>query len=46
MKDKVKVEFDRDVLNDLLKLKQVGDTYSDVVRQLLKEKEETKKVKS
>jgi len=43
MKDKVKVEFDRDVLNALLKLKEVGDTYSDVVRRLLKEKEEIKR---
>ena len=34
-KDKVKVEFDRDVLNHLIKLKEVGDTYSDVVRRLL-----------
>ena len=34
-KDKVKVEFDRDVLNQLIKLKEVGDTYSDVVRRLL-----------
>jgi len=43
MKDKVKVEFDRDVLNALLKLKKVGDTYSDVVRRLLKEREEAKR---
>jgi len=43
MKDKVKVEFDRDVLNALLKLKEVGDTYSDVVRRLLKEREEVKR---
>ena len=43
MKDKVKVEFDRDVLNALLKLKEVGDTYSDVVRRLLKEREEEKR---
>jgi len=43
MKDKVKVEFDRDVLSALLKLKEVGDTYSDVVRRLLKEREEAKR---
>ena len=43
MRDKVKVEFDRDVLNALLKLKEVGDTYSDVVRRLLKEREEAKR---
>jgi len=34
-KDKVKVEFDREVLNQLIKMKNVGDTYSDVVRRLL-----------
>jgi hypothetical protein len=32
---KVKVQLDEDVLNGLLKLKEVGDTYSDVVRRLL-----------
>jgi len=36
-KDKVKVEFDRDVLQNLLKLKNVGESYSDVVRRLLKQ---------
>ncbi|HIH96044.1 MAG TPA: hypothetical protein HA348_00890 [Thermoplasmata archaeon] len=34
-KDKVKVELDRDLLNELIKLKQVGDTYSDAIRRLL-----------
>lgn len=33
--DKVKVQLDRDIVNKLIKLKQVGDTYSDVVRRLL-----------
>ncbi len=32
---KVKVELDRDVVNELIKLKEVGDTYSDVVKRLL-----------
>jgi hypothetical protein len=40
MKDKVKVESDRDVL---LLLKMVGDTYSEVARRLLKEREEAKR---
>jgi len=34
--DKVKVQLDKDIVNSLIKLKQVGDTYSDVVRRLLK----------
>lgn len=34
-KDKVKVELDRDLLNELIKLKRVGDTYSDAIRRLL-----------
>ncbi len=34
-KDKVKVQLDRDVLNQLIKLKEVGDTYSTVIRRLL-----------
>lgn len=33
--DKVKIQLDKDVVNELIKLKQVGDTYSDVVRRLL-----------
>jgi len=34
--DKVKVQLDKDIVNALIKLKQVGDTYSDVIRRLLK----------
>lgn len=34
--DKVKIQLDKDIVNKLLKLKEVGDTYSDVVRRLLK----------
>ena len=33
----VNVRMDRDVANVLLKMKEVGDTYSDVVRKLLKD---------
>ena len=33
--DKVKIQLDKDVVNELIKLKQVGDTYSDVVKRLL-----------
>jgi len=36
-KDKIKVELERDIVNKLIKLKKVGDTYSDVIRRLLKE---------
>ena len=36
MNSKVKVQLERDVLNSLIKLKEVGDTYSDVVRGLVK----------
>jgi len=36
--DKVKVQLDKDVVNRLIKLKEVGDTYSDVVRRLLNDK--------
>ena len=36
--DKVKVQLDKDVVNALIKLKEVGDTYSDVIRKLLKGK--------
>ena len=39
--DKVKVQLDRDIVNELIKLKKVGDTYSDIVRRLLKNNEET-----
>ncbi|NIA03801.1 MAG: hypothetical protein GWP09_00440 [Nitrospiraceae bacterium] len=38
--DKVKVQLDRDILNELLKMKQVGDSYSDVIRRLLEERHE------
>jgi predicted CopG family antitoxin len=34
--DKVKVQLDRDVATMLIQLKQCGDTYSDVIRKLLK----------
>jgi len=34
--DKVKVQLDKDIVSALIKLKDVGDTYSDVVRRLLK----------
>jgi len=35
-KDKTKVEIETEVLNQLIKLKKVGDTYSDVIKELLK----------
>lgn len=38
--DKVNVELDRDVANRLLKLKNVGDSYSDIIRRLLDEKKQ------
>lgn len=34
--DKVKVQLDKDIVTSLIRLKEVGDTYSDVVRRLLK----------
>jgi len=34
--DKVKVQLDKDVVSELIKMKEVGDTYSDVIRRLLK----------
>ena len=37
-KDKTKVEIETELLNQLIKLKKVGDTYSDVIRKLLKKK--------
>ena len=37
--DKIKVQIDKDVANELIKKKQVGDTYSDVIRRLLKNAE-------
>ena len=36
--DKVKVQLDEDIVTSLIRLKNVGDTYSDVVRRLLEEK--------
>ena len=33
--DKIKVQLDKDVANALIKLKEVGDTYSDVIRRLV-----------
>lgn len=35
-KDKTKVEIETEVLNQLIKLKNVGDTYSEVISRLLK----------
>lgn len=32
---KVKVQLDEDIVNELITLKKVGDTYSDVIRKLL-----------
>lgn len=37
--DKIKIQIDKDVANELIKRKQVGDTYSDVIRRLLKNAE-------
>ena len=45
IKDKTKVEIKTNVLNELIKLKQVGDTYSDVIRRLLNSKEKNKNKK-
>jgi len=36
--NKVKIELDRDVANQLIQLKEVGDTYSNVIRKLLAKK--------
>jgi len=36
-KEKTKVQIDNDVVNDLIKMKNIGDTYSDVIRKLIKE---------
>jgi len=33
--DKVKVQLEKDVVTSLIRMKNVGDTYSDVVRRLL-----------
>lgn len=35
-KNKTKVEIETEILNQLIKLKEVGDTYSDVIKRLLK----------
>lgn len=34
-KEKVKVELERDIVNELIRMKEVGDTYSDVIRTLM-----------
>ena len=34
-KEKTKVEIETEILNRLIKLKNVGDTYSDIIRRLL-----------
>ncbi len=36
-KDKVKIEVRKDIVNKLIKRKEVGDTYTDVIERLLKE---------
>jgi len=36
--DKTKVEIETEILNELIKLKKVGDTYSDVIKRLLNRK--------
>jgi len=41
-KDKTKVEIEKEILNQLIKLKEVGDTYSDVIRRLLQSKNNKK----
>lgn len=40
--DKVKVELDRDVVNRLIRMKQVGDSYSTIIKRLLDDKDKTK----
>ena len=39
-KDKVKVELNTDIVNELIKRKKVGDTYSDIIRELLRNERE------
>jgi len=34
-KDKIEVEVDREVLNQLIKMKEVGDSYSTVIKRLI-----------
>jgi len=41
--DKVKVELKKDVVNELIKMKKVGNTYSDVISELLKKNKRGKK---
>jgi len=36
--EKVKVKLEKSLVNDLIKLKSVGDTYSDVIRKLMEMK--------
>ena len=36
--DRMKVQLETEIVNELIKLKEVGDTYSDVIRRLLKYK--------
>ena len=36
--NKIKVQLERDVVNRLIKLKDFGDTYSEVIRRLLNKK--------
>lgn len=43
--DKTKIELDKKVANKLLKLKDVGDTYSDVIKRLLDNQENKLKIK-
>ena len=35
-KTKVKVELERNIVNELIKRKKVGDTYSNIIQELLK----------
>lgn len=35
--DKVTTKLDADIVQELIKLKGIGDSYSDVIRRLLKE---------
>lgn len=37
-KDKIKIQLERDIVNRLIKMKEVGDTYSDVIRRMIKSK--------
>lgn len=33
--EKVKIDVEREVVNELIKLKKVGDSYSDIIKRLL-----------